>query len=62
MLFSMENSMEAIAHIGGLIGGLLISLAILKGMSQKSGILTYVGLGGIIAMNFLCLLVLFFTK
>ena len=32
LLFSLGSSIDGIAHIGGLLGGILISLAILPGM------------------------------
>lgn len=32
LLFSIGSSIDGIAHIGGLVGGLLISLAVLPGM------------------------------
>jgi membrane associated rhomboid family serine protease len=32
LLFSIGSSIDAIAHVGGLVGGILISLAILPGM------------------------------
>jgi membrane associated rhomboid family serine protease len=61
LLFSMGSSIDAIAHIGGLIGGLLISMAILPGMVEKNKIITWIGLGGIVGMNFITIMVFFLT-
>lgn len=62
LLFSIGSSIDAIAHIGGLIGGILISLAILPAMEEKSRILTMIGLGGIVGMNLITFLVFFLTN
>jgi len=61
LLFSIGSSIDAIAHIGGLIGGILISLAILPGIQEKNRVLTMIGLGGIVGMNFITFLVFFLT-
>ena len=53
LLFSIGSSIDAIAHIGGLLGGLFMSLALLPGILPKATILTYVGVGGLVGMNVL---------
>ena len=60
-LFSMGESIDSIAHAGGLLGGVLISLAILPGMVEKHRILTIIGAVGISGLNLILLLVFFLT-
>lgn len=59
LLFSIGSSIDFIAHIGGLIGGIFISLAILPGMGVKNKVFTWIGIGGIVIMNLTTLLMLF---
>lgn len=61
LLFSIGPNIDMFAHVGGLIGGLLISLAILPGMVQKNRIFTIVGIIGILGMNFITFLLFFLT-
>ena len=61
LLFSVGSSIDAIAHIGGLIGGLLVSLAVLPGMAEKSKVLAYVGLAAIVVVNLTTALLLFLS-
>ena len=61
LLFSIGSSIDGIAHIGGLVSGLLISLAILPGMQEKNKIMTGIGAGGIVAMNLITFLLFFLT-
>jgi membrane associated rhomboid family serine protease len=59
LLFSIGSSIDFIAHIGGLIGGIFISLAILPGIGLKNKLFVYVGAGGILIMNLVTILMLF---
>jgi membrane associated rhomboid family serine protease len=59
LLFSIGSSIDFIAHIGGLIGGIFISLAILPGMGVKNKVFMWIGIGGIVIMNLTTLLMLF---
>ena len=61
LLFSIGSSIDAIAHVGGLIGGILISLAILPGIAQKSRLLTIIGICGIVGVNMITFLIFFLT-
>lgn len=61
LLFSIGSSIDGIAHIGGMIGGLLVSLAILPGIQEKSSIVKWVGISGIVVMNLITFLVFFLT-
>jgi membrane associated rhomboid family serine protease len=61
LLFSLGSSIDAIAHVGGLLGGLFTGLAVLPGMLEKSVVLTAVGAGSLVAMNLVTFLVFFFT-
>ena len=61
LLFSIGSSIDGIAHIGGLIGGLLMSLAVLPGIQDKNRIIAGVGLVGIVVMNLVTFLVFFLT-
>lgn len=61
LIFSIGSSIDAIAHIGGLIGGLFISLAILPGLELKSKMMTYVGLGAFLVMNLITFLIFFIS-
>lgn len=61
LLFSIGSNIDIIAHVGGLLGGLLISLAILPGMVNKSNILTWIGCGGIVGVNLITFSIFFFT-
>jgi membrane associated rhomboid family serine protease len=58
----MGRSIDAIAHLGGLVGGLLISLALLQGFEGKNRRLTYIGIVGIVLMNLTSFLVLFLAR
>ena len=60
-LFSIGSSIDSIAHVGGLVGGLLISLAILPGMEPKSNVLKIIGICGIAVMDLVIFLVFFLT-
>jgi membrane associated rhomboid family serine protease len=62
LLFSIGSSIDGIAHIGGMIGGLLISLAILPGLQEKSRVVMWVGALGIGVMNLITFLMFFLTN
>ena len=62
LLFSIGSSIDAIAHIGGFIAGLFISLAILPGIEEKSRTLLYCGVGGIAVMNLVTFLTFYLTN
>lgn len=62
LLFSIGSNIDGIAHIGGMLGGLLISLAILPGMQEKNKIVQWVGIVGIVVMNLVTFVVFFLTN
>jgi rhomboid protease GluP len=62
LLFSFGSNIDIIAHVGGLVGGLLTSLAILPGMQNKSSIITWIGVGGIVGVNLITFLILFLAN
>lgn len=59
LLFSIGPSIDGIAHVGGLIAGIMISLAILPGIQEKHKMLTIVGSLGIVVLNLITLSLLF---
>lgn len=61
LLFSIGSNIDIFAHVGGLVGGLLISMAILPGMELKSKTVTWIGVGGIVGLNLLTFCLFFFT-
>jgi rhomboid protease GluP len=62
LLFSVGSNIDIFAHIGGLVGGLLISLAILPGMENKNRVITWVGVGGVVVMNLITFCLFFLTE
>jgi membrane associated rhomboid family serine protease len=62
LLFSIGSTIDGIAHIGGLVGGLLFSLAVLPGIQPKSRIIQGIGIGGICIMNLVTFLMFFLTS
>jgi len=62
LLFSLgSSSVDAIAHVGGLLGGLFMCLAILPGIQEKSNILMYFGIAAILGMNLITFLIFYLT-
>lgn len=61
LLFSFGSDVDIFGHLGGMVGGYFVSLAILPGIGQKSKKLIYFGAVGYVVFTVLAF-VLFFTK
>lgn len=58
ILSSFGDSVDMAAHLGGLLGGILCSVAFFPAIAQKNKIIMYIGIGGLAIVFLLMILLL----